>query len=780
MHNTPQWILVQYVPQPVGKDKKFPIDWRTGHKSDAHDPAIWLEYQRARELAATFGAGYGIGFVLTAADPYFFYDVDGALQADGQWSPLALDAVARFPGAYVEVSHSGQGIHIIGSYAGAAPPHSCRDDRKHIEFYTELRFCAVTGLHARGDATADCTAAVVTLIAEHFPPAPEPMPGTPDTWTTGPCEGWNGPTDDAELLRRARNSRSAASLFGGRASFADLYDGNVPVLAATYPPDPGSGNAYNPSNADMALACHFMFWTGRDCERIERLMRGSELRRAKWDDRGDYLRERTILPAMRISREVLTDRTPEAAPVPPVASVAPRQTPVTGGTILSPAEQERLFAGCVYVLDAHRVLMPGGELLKPEQFRTQYGGYTFIMDLANDKTSKDAFEAFTQSQALRPPIAAGTCFRPDLPPATMIVEDGRQLVNTYWPVDVPRRAGDASRFLDHLKRVLPVERDREILLAYMCAIVQHKGVKFQWAPLLQGAEGNGKTLFTRCVMAAVGRRYTHMPRADEISEKFNSWLFGNIFVGVEDVFVVSGKHELFEILKPMVTGDYLAKRAMNTDQVMGNVCCNFIFNTNHKDGIAKTRNDRRIAAFMTAQQCMQDVIDADMGGRYFPDLYEWLREGGYAVVSELLHTRPIPPELNPATLCMRAPDTSTTEQMIREGLGAIEQEVLEAVDAGRPGFAGGWVSSVMLTALLKETGHRLSINKRRAMLNTLGYEWHPGLNEGRSVGIVMPDGGCPRLFIRNGHRDAGLHGVEVTRAYSAAQQAAPAAVPAGH
>jgi hypothetical protein len=65
------------------------------------------------------------------------------------------------------------------------------------------------------------------------------------------------------------------------------------------------------------------------------------------------------------------------------------------------------------------------------------------------------------------------------------------------PINTPRKAGDAGPFLRHLAKLLPDERDRSILLAYMAASIQHKGVKFQWAPLIQGAEGNGKTLLTR-------------------------------------------------------------------------------------------------------------------------------------------------------------------------------------------------------------------------------------------------------------------------------------------
>ena len=177
----------------------------------------------------------------------------------------------------------------------------------------------------------------------------------------------------------------------------------------------------------------------------------------------------------------------------------------------------------------------------------------------------------------------------------------------------------------------------------MAACVQHQGVKFQWAPLLQGTEGNGKTLFTRCVAAAVGRRYTHYPKAMDIDNKFNGWLMDKVFIGVEDIFVPDHRREVLETLKPMITGgDGLEIQLKGVDQITADVCANFMLNSNHKDAIRKTRNDRRFAVFFTAQQSAEDLARDGMAGDYFPNLYEWLRGGGYAAIAYFLSTYDIP------------------------------------------------------------------------------------------------------------------------------------------
>lgn len=779
-----QFSLVRFTPDPSkpGKTIKQTVNPRTHYDADAHDPAIWLDADAACALATQLGgqpvpggAGWGVGFTFTAADPFYFVDGDACLQPDGQWAPIVHELCAALPGAALEISQSGHGLHWIGT--GDAGPTELRRKKdytnKLFDLYTEGRFVALTGTQIQGNAGVDNTAGLHAIVEKHLRRRGA-ADDAPDGWTTAPDPTWNGPADDAELLRRMLRSQSANSAFGGRASFADLWERNVEVLGRTYPPDPNNpGDPYNGSVADRALAQLLSFWTGRDCERIKRLMLQSGLVREKWHKRDDYLND-TILSAVRVQTEWLTDKTVEPASTTPASSSAPVAKLNEGQTFVSVADQIAMFAGCVYVSDQHRVLVPGGRIIKPEEFRVRFGGYTFPMDTVNEmRPTRDAWEVFTQSQAFRSPRADSTCFRPDLVAGAIVDEHDFTRVNTFWPIKVERRVGDPTPFLRHLAKLLPDERDRSILLAYMCACVQYQGFKIKWAPLIQGVEGNGKSFLSLCVEAAVGTRYTHWPRADQISEKFNAWLFDKIFIGVEDIFVPESQQEVIEVLKPMITGESLAKRAMNTDQVNANIVCNFILNSNHKGAIRKTKNDRRFAMLYCAQQQESDLDRDGMRGTYMQDLYDWARDGGYAIVAELLHTMPIPPEFDPKGACQRAPMTSSTEEAIGASHSSIEQEILEAVEQGMSGFADGWISSIALGKLLESKRRHMAPNRQRETLVSLGYDWHPGLVKGRTDNQVQPDGGKPKLYIRVGHPMAALTGSSaIANAYSLAQLAA--------
>jgi hypothetical protein len=416
----------------------------------------------------------------------------------------------------------------------------------------------------------------------------------------------------------------------------------------------------------------------------------------------------------------------------------------------------------------HRVLVDGS-LLKPEQFRVKFGGYTFMTEVANGRLVRNAWEAFTESQVYRANRVDTSCFRPDLPPMSIIQTGGGLSVNVYREIKTPRKQGDVTPFLTHLNKLLPDVHDQRILLSYMAAVVQHKGVKFQWAPLLQGVEGNGKSLFTYCLAACIGDEYTHYPKASQIAKQFNGWMHGKIFIGVEDIYVTDSQREVLEELKPMITGSRIEVERKGVDQQTMDVCCNFMLNSNHKDGIRKTRNDRRFAPFYTAQQESSDLVRDGMAGGYFQRLYAWLRADGFAHVHEFLATYRIPDELNPA-LGHIAPITTSTREAVAQGLGRIEQEILEAIERGDAGFKGGWVSSVMLDHMLHNIGYSRSIapNKRREIMGNLGYDHHPALKDGRVNNNVLPDNAKPRLYV-NRHdatllaiRDAG----EVARRYA--------------
>jgi len=746
-----QWILYRAEAQ-VGTTKlaKRPINYRTGQVASAQDPANWLSYD---EAVAT---GHPIGFVFTENDPFWFVDIDSCREGNA-WSALATEICSMLPGAAIEVSISGQGLHLFGT--GTVPPHASRNDALHIELYTEGRFVAI-GTGAMGDAATDCSPGMAALVPRYFEPRAEV---TPADWSAAPVPEWRGPVDDDDLIQRMTRAKpSGAAAFGAKATVSDLWDAKPAALATAYP-DSG-GRAYNASSADAALAQHLAFWTGKDCARIERLMRRSKLARAKWDEHRSYLTG-TVLNAVAMQVDVLADK--------PVATAVLAQTEVrdvTGETWLTPDDQKIMFDGCVYVSGDHAIMMKDGHLYTEGRFNALCGGFSYVLERSSSKLAKSAWQSFLDNRDVRFPKVNQHEFAPERGIGEIWTQGNTTCVNNYVPINVPRKEGNAAPFLNHLAKLLPVAADRDILLAYMAAVVQHPGVKFKWAPLIQGCEGNGKTLLSRCVVEAVGRAYCHTPKASQIASRFNDWIDGKIFIAVEDVFPQQDD-SLMEALTPMLTNEWQEVEAKGGAKVSRRVCANFILNANRKDALRKTRNGRRFAMFYTAQQSLDDLKKCGTDSDYFFNLFNWLNREGWAIVANYLHTYAIPDALNPATHCERAPTTSSTEEAITASVGRLEQEIQEAIEQGHVGFKDGWISSYWLDKLI--TSLKLEAkyprNTRGALLLELGYFPHPGLPGGQVNNVVSPDGAKPRLFIMAGHESTEAKGAEVARLYVEAQ-----------
>ena len=76
----------------------------------------------------------------------------------------------------------------------------------------------------------------------------------------------------------------------------------------------------------------------------------------------------------------------------------------------------------------------------------------------------------------------------------------------------------------------------------------------------------------------------------------------------------------------------------------------------------------------------------------------------------------------------------------------------------------------MLLSLKKSNA--IPLNKRRELLNGLGYDWHPALTDGRLNNPLPNSSGKPRLFILDGHAAVNLPASDVPAAYTAAQRTA--------
>lgn len=741
MQQAKRWLVWKSIPNadPTKKARKVPFYVsgvpRNGAMDTPEDVAQFGTYADASRAVAT-GAYAGLGFAL--GDGWQGVDLDAMSQRPHLYT-IAADLMRQ---TYCETSPNGDGIHAIGY---GAPFVSMGSTSDGIEAYAGGRFFTVTGHSVGATGVCDLSGFVETQLRPKRGGAvsvPRPPVAAP-SWVMASVT----PEQVVELRSALLSMRS-----DDRALWIEV------------------GMALR--TLDEQGRALWMEWSAQSdkFDAADAARTWESLRPTSTDYRAVFAKAQAggwVNPKARAGFVNPFADTPVAAAC----------ADVQGGTFASIDDQRQLFQGCVYVRSAHKVLIPGGDMLDAQRFNATapYNRFTYMLDASNERTTRKAFEALTQSQALVWPQARDTCFRPELP-VGHITWDG--LANTWWPIETPSEPGDITPFITHLEKMLPVKRDRDILLNYMAALVQFPGDKFQWWPLIQSVKGNGKSLLLEVLENCVGHKYSFRPNAAEIANgggKFTGWLRGRVLVGFEEIRTTH-KAEVLEILKPIVTNDRIEIQNKGVDQDMGDNRANGMLLTNHKDAVKIDDDERRYCPLFCAQQSKEDLKRDGMDGDYFPRLYDWVRrEGGLARLNHFLRTFELERELNPALRnggsCHRAPESSSMKDAITATLGKVEQEVLEAVAECKSGFCGGWISSIELDNLLREKrlDGLVPRIKRPDMLRSLGYVHHPGLHNGRTT-TPTSGGHRPVLYIKAGHLAGQIQGgASITRAYEAAQ-----------
>jgi hypothetical protein len=734
-------------------------------------PYLLMTYQEAATALASRD-DCALGFVLCETDPFFCVDGDHHF-ANGQWTQKALDCIAHFPGSVVEKSMSGDGFHIFGSTVDI--PHACENMELGAEFYTKHRAMALTGdfITPPGDISNDFTLEVMQFVDQYF----KREERTPKK------DGERATLDDLEKIKECLKFIDADVKYG-------VWLAIVMAIHAVGVEADAEETAFQIAEDWSAEGSKYIAgylehkWGGFDSDGGSHI--GTIYHYAK--EGGYKTREEIdVAKAFAQYQEALPPVIPppppplnaEAPPPPPVNEVVEVTVEQHVQGIRYPTDYLPMFGACAYISGRHCIWTPDGQVMDQKRFDHMFMGHQYALDQEARKLTDSPWEAFFKCRVYKFRRVGNSCFRPDLPPGTIIQHEGRFHINTFYPIKVARRKGDVTPFLNHLEKVLPNERDRRILLSYMAALVQNPGKKFQWAPLIQGEEGNGKTFFTHCLENAVGSNYTHYPQANDLDNKFNAWMVDKLLIAIEDLHVPGHRSDIIEALKPMITGTRAPIQGKGVDQVTMTVCANFIFNSNHRGALGSAVKGRRYCVFYTAQQKPEHIARDGMDGSYFPELYGWALRGGYAFVTDYLHNYEIAEEFNPAGNCVRAPQTSTYDEVITEALGVVEQEVLAAVMADRPGFVAPWISSHALDRLLRESHleSRVPRNKRRALVESLGYVRHPHLVDGRTNNAVMPDASRTTLFVKKGHPVLELNtAAAIAERYQKTQQEATAGV----
>lgn len=265
--------------------------------------------------------------------------------------------------------------------------------------------------------------------------------------------------------------------------------------------------------------------------------------------------------------------------------------------------------------------------------------------------------------------------------------DGKRFLNSYResgiaPCEVLDDDGQAviDMFMRHVRLMLDREDEQRLLIDFMAWVVQKPGQKINWALLVQGAQGVGKSYFGVVMQNVLG----HMARNVEpmsLAGRFTSWAHGALLAIIEEIRIAGeNRYELIDRLKPFISNTTIQIEEKGRDQRTVPNFTSYMMFTNHKDALPLSEGDRRYAPLFSRIQSEQQLF-AELGGavaagEYFTKLFDE-SERRVDALSWFLRNWEISPQFNAKG---RAPMTSARQEMMNLAVSPDKAMIVDAIE----------------------------------------------------------------------------------------------------
>ena len=263
--------------------------------------------------------------------------------------------------------------------------------------------------------------------------------------------------------------------------------------------------------------------------------------------------------------------------------------------------------------------------------------------------------------------------------------EGVEYLNEYRVSSLPKldpaNAEKVGRyFKKHLRTIIKEPEYADIILYFFAYLVQFPGEKLGWCPVIQSAQGAGKSTLIALAGAALGDANVSMVNPATMKQTWNDWAFGYQLIGLEEIKVHGhARAEIMNGLKDVLTNEKVTVNKRHTDARAELNLTNYIGFTNYPDALYLEEDDRRYM-FILSQLDTKEKVKALTATGYFEPLYEIVKNGGGALRSYLLSIE-IPdsfPRKGPA------PETIYRTNAIAESKNRLQEEIEELIEGDNP------------------------------------------------------------------------------------------------
>ncbi|WP_336231918.1 DUF5906 domain-containing protein [Thalassospira sp. CH_XMU1458] len=345
-------------------------------------------------------------------------------------------------------------------------------------------------------------------------------------------------------------------------------------------------------------------------------------------------------------------------------------------------------------------------------------------------------------------------------PITVEAEQNRGLVTN----------ADIKPWLDHCEKIVPDNRERELLFNWLAWCIQHPATRPNWGVFLGGKQGIGKDMLFEPFLRLHGEgegQFDYVTRVsnNELCSNFTGWADKARVILLEEINSIS--KDRIDTLKTLITSDHIriVRKGKDGENSRDNRAA-FIAMSNRQDGLPIEPDDRRFFALWS------EISKSAFAQDYFEKLVAWYQQpGAIAKIGAWLMDR----NLGAFSATGNAPDTAAKAEITNAGLEDWERAIADAIEQEERPFNNDIVLSKDVENFLAQ-----KFGRKAPSMHAAGRFLKDNGAEKLETRIDMTDAGGARRsrvwLLRNKDSYEPLSASDLKAAYLAQEEDCPSAI----
>lgn len=265
-------------------------------------------------------------------------------------------------------------------------------------------------------------------------------------------------------------------------------------------------------------------------------------------------------------------------------------------------------------------------------------------DILDGKSSPTASAVIQALNVYKIPTVHGRMYAPGRD--SVFSYNDTLFANTYPENQVPPKPKairpidqkNIKRIRRHLEHLLADEGERQMFLDWLTYVVQNPGKRVNYAILLQGVQGDGKSFFAFLLSAVMGPPNVRMGNAHILEGSFTGWAEGQCVMALEEVRLIGhNRHDILNRVKPFITNTIIEIHPKGRNPYNVENTTNYLLFTNYRDALPLSKNERRYLVLFSRWQDSDDLrAFKEENPDYYLELYNALQESAPAIRQWLL------------------------------------------------------------------------------------------------------------------------------------------------